>query len=963
MPLTDDRWRRVKALFQAAVELAPEDRRAFVSSAAGDDEDLRAEVESLLSSDARDAALLDRLPGHARAAPADALGVLASTTIGVTRTRPLLGPGRSVGSYEIIGVLGAGAMGDVYRARDARLNREVALKVVAGLSSDDPSRVARFRRESQLLAALNHPNIAAIYGVEESAEPRALVLELVDGPTLADLIAAGPMPARRALPIARQIIDALEAAHEQGIVHRDLKPANVKVRADGVVKVLDFGLAKALGADAGTAINDAPHDTAATREGIILGTAAYMSPEQAKGLPVDKRTDIWAFGCVLFEMFAGRPPFRGDTVTDVLAAVVKEDPDWTALPADAPLPVQRLLRRCLVKNPRQRLRDIGDARLELDVENEGPPDATASRNRPARYAGWLPWAAAVAIALSAVVIREGWRAMQPPSPLANATFTQFTNWEGNEEGAEISPNGELVAFLSDREGEFDLWVSQVGTGIFHNLTRDVAPLAASGSIVRKLGFTSDGAQIWFNPGDGKPPALMPWMGGPPQPFLPAGTNTPAWSPDGTSFVYVDKARREDQIYRADASNTERQQIFGPGSLKNMNPVWSPDGKWIYFTRGVEPQDETAMDVWRLRPAGGTAERVTAQHLAINFLAPLDSRRFLYVARAEDRSGPWLWSVDVDTGRSTRVPSGVDQYLSVSASRDGRRVVATVANPSASLWRVPLADRPAEERDAERYPLPGPTGFAFAPRAGPQSLFYLTDRGIDDGLWKVQDNRASQLRRAVDAPISEAPAVSRDGRLAVVVRKQGRRSLSVMAGDGTNAQKLAGAIEIDGAAGQGAADWSPDGTRIVAGGHDEKGPALFLIAVDTGVATRLVEGTWLNPVWSPRGDLIVYAGRSVIGQVELRGIRPDGTAVALPRVMVRPGGYRFVPDGSALVYVERIQSPDFWRLDLASGERRQLTRLENRGAVRTFDITPDGKYIVFDRARQNSNVVLIELPRQ
>ena len=961
--MTDERWQRVKALFQAAVELPPGARGAYLASAVGGDDELRREVESLLASDAHEAALLDGLDEHGAAAVGDPIAVVAASAIATAGSRPVLSPGRAVGSYEIIGMLGAGAMGEVYRARDARLNREVAIKVVGGLSSEDPSRLARFRRESQLLAALNHPNIGAIYGVEESAELRALVLELVEGPTLADRIAPGPLPIAQALPIARQIADALEAAHEQGIVHRDLKPANVKVRPDGVVKVLDFGLAKALASVADGRDHGGPFDTAATHEGIILGTAAYMAPEQAKAQQVDKRADIWAFGCVLFEMIAGRPPFHGDTVTDILAAVVRDDPDWASLPASTPIPLRRLLQRCLVKNPRQRLRDIGDARLELDRHDEIPA-ISVSESRTWRNAGWLPWAAAAAIAVAVIATGETWRGTrESASPLANATFTQLTSWEGNEEGAEISPNGELVAFLSDHDGEFDLWVNQVGTGTFHNLTRDIAPLAASGFIVRKLGFSSDGAQIWFNPGDGAPPALLPWGGGTPRPFLPAGTNTPAWSPDGTSLVYVDKANREDPIYLADASGAEGRQIFGPGNLKNVNPVWSPDSQWIYFVRGVEPQDETEMNVWRLRRTGGAAEPVTSQHLAINFLAPLDSRRFLYVARAEDRSGPWLWSLDVETGASTRVPSGVDQYLSVSASRDGRRIAATVANPSASLWRVPLLERQTGERDAELYPLPVPTGFAFAPRFGPQSLFYLSERGTDDGLWKIKDDRASQLRRGVDGPLSEPPAVSRDGRLAVVVRKQGRRYLSIMAADGTSARTLAGSIEVDGAAGQGAADWSPDGTRVVVGGHNEKGPALFVIPVDTGVPTRLLEGTWLNPVWSPRNDLIVYAGRSRIGQVELRGVKPDGTPVQLPQVMVRPGGYRFLPDGSGLIYVERIQSQDFWLIDLASGERRQLTRLANQGAVRTFDITPDGKYIVFDRTRQNTNVVLIELPRQ
>ena len=948
--MTEERWLRVKALFESAVERPDGDREAFLQEATAGDSTLRREVESLLASDATDGSILQPVRDVRRTLLAN-LPPIAPVTLGGAGPPPVTVHSR-IGPYTVVHLLGVGGMGEVYRAHDAKLNRDVALKVLPSAFALDPDRLARFRREAHMLAALNHANIAAIYGFEDSSDLHALVLELVEGPTLADRIANGPLPLREALPIARQIVDAIEAAHERGIVHRDLKPANIKLDPGGTVKVLDFGLAKAANLD------DAPPDLIASHAGLILGTASYMSPEQARGQNVDKRTDIWAFGCVLFEMLTGRLTFAGGTVSDTIAKVLEREPDWAALPAATPAAIRHLLERCFVKDPRQRIRDIGEVRIQLDA-----PDAAAlgdvTPGQRGSSGGWSPWLALATLAL-VVGAWELWRDRGTlDNPLADATFTPFTNWEGNEEGGEISPNGELVAFLSDRDGEFDLWVSQVGTETFENLTSNIAPLAPSGSIVRKLGFSADGSQIWFNPGDGKPPAIMPWTGATHKPFLESGTNTPAWSPDGKAVVYVDKANRDDPIYLADASGGDKRQILGPGTLKNMNPVWSPDSKWIYFGRGSEPQDETEIDVWRLRPSGGPPERITTQHLAINFLAPLDLRSFLYVARAEDRSGPWLWSLDVETGRSTRVQSGVAQYMSVSTSRNGRRIVATVANPSASLWSVPLRGAVVEESEARPYSVPSPTGFASAPRFGHDSMFYLSERGTGDGLWRVQGGQPLQVRRSVDGAVSEPPAVSSKGRLAIVVRRQGKRHLSVMSADGTNAQTLAPSVEIDGAAGQGAADWSPDGTRIVTGGRDAQGSALFIIPVETGVPLRLLEGQWVNPVWSPRGDLILYAGRSVIGQVELRGVRPDGTAFPLPQVFVRPGGYRFTPDGSAVVYLERIQSPDFSLLDLATGRSRQLTRLAKIGAVRTFDIPPDGKSIVFDRSRQNSNIVLIE----
>jgi len=320
-----------------------------------------------------------------------------------------LSPGTRLGPYEIRDSLGAGGMGEVYRARDLKLDRDVAIKVLPELFASDPDRLARFEREAKTLASLNHPNIAHIHGLEEG---RALVMELVEGEDLSQRLDRGPVPLDEAVPIARQIADALEAAHDQGIIHRDLKPANVKVRADGTVKVLDFGLAKLLGpAEAGhygshgsgpEAMNSPTFTSPAmTQMGMILGTAAYMAPEQARGKPADRRADIWAFGCVLYEMLTGKRPFAGDDISMTLAAVLKENVDFTALPADTPTSIRRLLRRCLEKDPRKRLSAMGDARLELDDEPSGEPVLPAIASR------WhvrVIWGAAGALVAAAAVI-------------------------------------------------------------------------------------------------------------------------------------------------------------------------------------------------------------------------------------------------------------------------------------------------------------------------------------------------------------------------------------------------------------------------------------------------------------------------------------------------------------------------------------------------------------------------------
>jgi serine/threonine protein kinase len=326
-----------------------------------------------------------------------------------------IGPGARIGPYEVTSLLGEGGMGKVWRARHSTLKRDDALKVLPDDLASDADRLARFQREAQLLASLNHPNVAHVYGLEQADGVQALVMELVDGATLADRLMHGPLSLDDALPIARQIADALDAAHDQGIVHRDLKPANIKVRPDSTVKVLDFGLAKLTAFDdvTGSAAGPHPHVSHSptitspammTRVGVILGTAAYMSPEQARGRAVDKRADIWAFGCVLFEMISGRRAFDGDDVTETLAAVVKSEPPWATLPPATPPSVRRLLERCLRKDPARRLRDIADAKLDID-EAQSEPLAPVSTDTPQSRSArtrerWL-WAAALCIAIGA----------------------------------------------------------------------------------------------------------------------------------------------------------------------------------------------------------------------------------------------------------------------------------------------------------------------------------------------------------------------------------------------------------------------------------------------------------------------------------------------------------------------------------------------------------------------------------
>ena len=503
-------------------------------------------------------------------------------------------------------------MGEVYRANDSHLKRAVAIKVLPAAVAGDVDRLARFQREAQVLAALNHPNIAGIYGFEEGpAEAghyvRALVMELVEGEDLSQRIARGPMPLDEALPIAKQIAEALEAAHEQGIIHRDLKPANIKVRPDGTVKVLDFGLARP--ADASDV--DAAHSptiTALSRAGIILGTAAYMSPEQARGRTVDKRADIWAFGCVLFEMLAGVPAFDGETTTDTLAAIVGRAPDWSRLPPDTPASVRTLLGSALEKDPKRRLRDIGDAHLVLHER----ADAAAARPESRRSTRIWQSVAVLALVTVAALGFDRWRSREPAVGAERPRqLTRLTSDIGLTTEPSVSADGRLLAYASDRAGggDLDIWVQQTAGGGTIRLTDDP-------NDDRSPTISPDGTTIVFRSDRGSGGIyVIPALGGDARLIAPDG-RAPKFSPDGRSIAYwtgswlatrsVQNPRR---TYVVDVNGGAPTQVATELSAAG-DPVWSPDGSMllVHGRRGTSGAEAEAD--WWLAPARGGPVRAT-----------------------------------------------------------------------------------------------------------------------------------------------------------------------------------------------------------------------------------------------------------------------------------------------------------------------------------------------------------------
>ncbi len=785
--------------------------------------------------------------------------------------------GRRLGVYQIEARIGAGGMGEVYRARDTKLGRDVAIKVLPRALTRSADRRARFEREARLLASLNHPHIAQVYGFEESDEIAALVMELVPGETLDTIIQPRGIRPAHALAIARQICDALEAAHEKGIVHRDLKPANIKVTPDGVVKVLDFGLAKASAGEFVDAAQLPARTSDGTNQGVILGTATYMSPEQARGQPVDKRTDIWAFGCVLYEMLTGRRAFAGDSLTDTLAHVIEHEPDWRAVPETTPEVVRRLLERCLRKDVRRRLRDIADARIEIDdaiaarTGTSAPTDRTPSvsdRRLRGRSRRWAPigWIAALVLA-SAVGIT--WRLWVNDyfwqNPLADARPVRLTDFEGEEVDAAISPDGKFMVFLSNRDGPLDVFVSQIGSGAFTNLTKgDFRP--PSWAMVRETGFSGDGEQVWF---------MRQTPGSLTDHFHPDGTHDGRHSEAlPRSWVGSDLvARREDasRITRRipairSSSRTGTRAI--PRRSSPAEPgvhchflIWSRDGRFIYFVKGTPTTD---MDIWRIPARGGNAEQITFHHAWVGYPAWLDARTLIYSATADDGSGRWLYAIDVEHRIPHRVSSGIaEQYLSVAVDQvQPHHLVATVANPTAGLWTVPITNDIQPESAIK--PIQAANTRALSPRYAGDYLAFLSSKGGADGLWKLDNSgTAVELWKGGDGGVVAAPAISPDGnRICFSYRKQGRAGLYVINANGTGLTTLAKSIEV-----QSAASWSPDGKWVAVAANQGEGTRVFKIPLDGGPPVRLRDTLSFNPVWSPDDRFIVYSEQH--GSRELR----------------------------------------------------------------------------------------------
>jgi eukaryotic-like serine/threonine-protein kinase len=932
--MTDERsrWRRVKEIFDSALAQPPGERLEFVRAACSEDVALRCEVESLLEAHA-DAA------GFAERPAIEAIAEIDSSR--EESDVPALALGFELGPYRIVEPLDAGAMGEVYRAHDTRLGRDVAVKVLPSALSGDPERVARLQGEARLLASVNHPHIATIHGFEIAGRVHALVMELIEGPSLADRLGHGPLAVSEALELARQIAEALEAAHEKGIVHCDLKPANIKLTTQKTVKVLDFGLAKA-----NPRYQRSPHMSprdgrAASGTGVIAGTPAYMSPEQARGEHADRLSDVWAFGCVLYEMLAAQPPFGRATVTETLAAVLEREPSWTALPPTVPDGVRRLLRRCLEKDPRRRLHDIADARIEIE-DAVRTPDALSPAPTPAALGRRIHVVAIVTVLLLMSTLVGFWILyVRAPESVPELRVDITTPVMPDPGAFAMSPDGRQLVFAGEYEGQVRLWVRRLDQGIARPLTGTEGARAPF--------WSPDGRNIGFFAGGEM--KRVDVRGGPAQTIVGVVAGTAAaWGSDGT-ILFSSTPMPSLQRVRASGGPVERVTIATADATSHRYPRFVNGGpQFLFFAggseavRGVYLASLDSPDAIRLVPSDSQGSLLPPDWLVFVRQGTLFAQH-LDLARRTLRGEPLVVA-------DTVLSDPINGIAAVSASDTG--VLTYRAGPSQTT-RLTWFDRSGKavgtigSADATEF-----SNLRLSPDgrrvAGERTIRNVTD------VWVLDSARQIRFTRGSPERVTRFPLWSPDaGRIAFEAIGANSVRLSAKPSAGGDDEE----VLFESAETKIPCDWSRDGRFLIYYAPDPKtGTDLWVLPLDGAPKPFTFLKTEANELWgqfSPDGRWVAYqSNQSGRFEIYVRAFRGPGG-----QTLVSTGGGvypRWSHDGKELYYI----APDARLMAVSISAKTTIeaglptalfqTRkvggglnVINRG--HQYDVAPDGRFLV------------------
>lgn len=990
------RWQEVKEILYPALEMAADERSAFLDEKCGNDEALRREIESLIAA-------------HISAAErfeSPAVEMIAAVVNDEQGDGMI---GKSVRQYEIVEKIGAGGMGEIYLAVDTRLHRKVALKFLPSYFTQDAERLRRFQQEARAASALNHPNILTIHEVGQFDSAHYIATEFVDGESLRDRINRGPLKITKALDIATQVASALATAHDAEIIHRDVKPENIMLRRDGIVKVVDFGLAKltarpASESEASTMVN--------TDEGIVMGTAQYMSPEQARGAKLDPRTDIWSLGCVVYEMIAGRSPFAESTPGDVIVGILERDPPPLARYAgEVPRELHRITTKTLAKDREKRYQSVKDLLIDLktlrdelefeakleysvqpavsanvrtsrqaavDVTHEPttqtaeliPPQATSSAEYIVKQLKLHRKRIALAVAAAVVILaavsfgavrlyQSYWQsdsARQPATPLQTMKITRLTS-TGKASQAAISPDGRYVVHVSSQDAQQHLRMRQVNTA------SDVQIVPPAEVRYTGLTFSRDGDFVFYVVGDKNnlQTALyqVSALGGTPRKLISNVGSAVTFSPDGKRVAFIRQFAEQGEhgLMVANADGTGERRIAVrkfPNFFKSVS--WSPDGATIACGAGSHVPVYNSYVV-EVPVEGGTEKPVTSQGWTLmGEVGWLQDGSGLILAASEHSSASFasqIWLLSRQGGEVRRITNDLNNYAGVSLTADSSRLVTVQSETFSNIWLVPGGDSsrstPITSGVGKR---DGKDGVVWVPDG---RIIYVSEDSGNDDIWIMNADGSGQTQLTSNAGVNSNPAVSPDGRFVVFTStRDGAAHIWRMDLDGANPKQLTSG------SGENHAQFSADGKWVVytlfAGNQ-----TLWRVSIEGGAPTPISEKTLSEPAVSPDGKMIasVYLEEpnspARIAVVPFEGGEFTKT-FDVPESSW--GNLRWAPDGTALTYVITAGGvSNIWSQSLAGGAPRQLTDFKT-DQIFWFNWSADGKRIVSSRGSETNDVVLL-----